>query len=165
MEILDVSLLVMAIIAALTGVVGCILPVLPGPPITYLMFPLLHWGGFAEFGVWEYIIWAFVAIAITVVDFLLAPYMTKQFGGSNAGGWGSLIGLVVAMIALGPFGVLVGPFVGALVAELCVSKKKMSEALLAAVGSFLSFFVGSGFKMIVCFGMMIYAACRVFGWI
>lgn len=162
---MEITLLILAILVAFTGVLGCILPVLPGPPMTYIGFFLLHWSGYAEFSVFEYIVWGLIAIIITVIDFILAPYMTKQFGGSNAGGWGSLIGLVIAMFCFGPFGVLIGPFVGALVAELLISKKKIGDALLAAVGSFLSFFVGSSFKMIVCFGMIIYALLRALDWL
>ncbi len=88
---------------------------------------------------------------------MLAPWMTRRFGGSNAGTWGSIVGLIVGMFLPWPVGPVLGPFLGAFAGEMLVSKKDSGSAMHAALGSFLSFFVGTGLKMLACIGMLLAA--------
>lgn len=96
-------------------------------------------------------------VIVGVIDFFLTPWMTRRFGGSKAGTWGSILGLVVGMFLPWPFGPVLGPFLGAFAGEMLVSKKDSGSAMHAALGSFLSFFVGTGIKLLACIGMLIAA--------
>ena len=87
----------------------------------------------------------------------ISPWMTKRFGGSTAGIWGSVVGLFVGMFLPWPVGPLMGPFLGAFAGEMLVSKKDSGSAMHAALGSFLSFFVGTGLKLLICVGMLLAA--------
>ena len=153
---MEVTLLILSVVCALLGVAGCVLPVLPGPPLTYLAMWLLHWSGYVGFSTAELVVWAVVMVVVSVIDFLLTPMMTRRFGGSTAGGWGSLVGMIagffIPMPVLGP---VVGAFVGALIAEKLISNKSSQEAMRAAVGSFLAFIVGTGVKLMACVGMIV----------
>lgn len=162
---MDIFLLVLSVLCALLGVLGCVLPVLPGPPLTYVAMLLSHWSGYVHFSVTALVVWAVVTVAITVIDFFLTPYMTRKFGGSKAGSWGAMIGLVVGMFLPWPVGPLLGPFTGALLGELFISKKDSASATHAALGSFLSFFVGTGLKLLTCGGMIAHAVylCAIGG--
>ena len=72
-----------------------------------------------------------------MLDYIIPAWGTKRFGGSKAGAWGTTIGLIVGILAPIPFGILIGPFVGALIGEIGFNKTKGKQALKAAVGSFL----------------------------
>lgn len=79
-------------------------------------------------------------------------------GGSNWGAWGTIIGLLVGVIFLGPLGAVVGPFVGALVGEMLRKQPQnntKNNPWLSAVGSFLGFMLGVGVKLITV-GVIIY---------
>ena len=72
---------------------------------------------------------------------------TKKFGGTRAGVIGTTIGLVVALIfpVFGPFGIIIWPFIGALVGEL-LNKADKKTATKAA---FLGFLTGTFMKFLV----------------
>lgn len=152
---MEIALLVLAIVSFIVGLLGCVLPVLPGPPMAYLAMLFMQWGGYIHLSIAVLVVWAIVAIVVCIIDFVLTPWMTKRFGGSKAGGLGAMVGLIVGMFLPWPFGPLFGPFAGALLGELVVSKQNSSTALKAAAGSFLSFFVGTGIKILSCVAMLI----------
>lgn len=46
---MSVLLIVLAVLCVLVGIAGCILPVLPGPPLSFVALLLMRWSGAAEF--------------------------------------------------------------------------------------------------------------------
>lgn len=94
-------------------------------------------------------------VVISVIDLLLTPWMTKRFGGSKGANWGSMIGLVVGIFLPIPLGALLGPFVGAYIGEVVYVRKATGRAFKVAFGAFLSFFVGTGIKLVMSIGMII----------
>ena len=93
------------------------------------------------------IVWGIVVLIVSVVDYVVPMYFTKLTGGSKYAERGALIGLVAGII-LTPIGMIAGSFLGAFIAEVQWGKKSSSEALLAALGSFLGFILGTGIKTI-----------------
>lgn len=93
------------------------------------------------------IVWGIVVLVVSVVDYVVPMYFTKLTGGSKYAERGALIGLVAGII-LTPIGMIAGSFLGAFIAEVQWGKKSSSEALLAALGSFLGFILGTGIKTI-----------------
>lgn len=158
---MEIALLMLSVICFVAGFAGCVLPVLPGPPLSYVGMLLLRWSGYAHLSTTSLIVWAVVAVAVSVVDFFLTPWMTRRFGGSNGGSWGAVIGLVVGMFLPWPFGPLFGPFAGALVGEIIMGRQQVGKAAHAAFGSFLSFFAGTGVKLLVCGGMLAASICAI----
>lgn len=153
---MDIFLIILAIIMMVGGLIGCVLPALPGPPLVYVGILFAEWSGYADFSVTALVAWGIATIAVSVIDFMLTPWMTKRFGGSRAANRGSIIGLIVGMFLPFPVGILFGPFVGALVGELIFNRAKTGVAMKAALGAFLSFFVGTGIKLMVCIGMIVH---------
>ena len=102
----------------LAGLVGSILPVIPGTPLSWLGLIALYLAPSLPFNWTFIIITGVVAIAIYIMDYIIPAIGTKRFGGSKAGAWGTTIGLIVGIFAPIPFGILIGPFAGALVGEL-----------------------------------------------
>ena len=143
----------MAILAGVLGVAGSILPGLPGTPVSWVGMLLLYvWGSGVNaagnpMSLQTLIIWGVVVLIVSVVDYVVPMYFTKLTGGSKYAERGALIGLVAGII-LTPIGMIAGSFLGAFIAEVQWGKKSSSEALLAALGSFLGFILGTGIKTI-----------------
>lgn len=150
---MDIFWLILGILFLLAGLVGCLLPLLPGPPLTYVGLLVLQLREAPPFTTNFLLIWALIVIIVTVLDYVIPIYGTKKFGGSNAGVWGCTLGLL-AGFWLGPLGVIIGPFAGAYIGEW-MAVKNTEKAFRAAIGSFLGFLTGTLLKLIVC-GIMTY---------
>ena len=145
---MDILLLVLALLFISIGLIGCVLPGLPGPPLSYIGLLLIEWSKFSDYSSTLLLVLAGVVISITVIDYVLPVYMTKKFGGTRWGIWGATIGLIVGMLFFGLLGTIFGPFIGALVAEL-IGGSKSNQALQSALGSLFGFIFGTGGKLIV----------------
>jgi hypothetical protein len=142
---MDYILLALAIILMITGIAGCLLPVLPGPPLSYLGLVLLHLTRFADISKNLFIILGAVAVVVTVIDYIVPIWGTRQFGGSKYGMRGATVGLIIGLF-LGPPGIIIGPFIGAVVGEL-IFKDDFKYAIKAGFGSLLGFLTGVGLKL------------------
>ena len=142
---MDYFLLAIAIVLMIAGIAGCLLPVLPGPPLSYLGLVVLHFTRFADISRNLFIILAIVAIVVTVIDYVVPIWGTRRFGGSKYGMRGATVGLIIGLF-LGPFGIIIGPFIGAVVGEL-IFKDDIKYALKAGFGSLLGFLTGVGLKL------------------
>jgi hypothetical protein len=151
---MDYVLLALAIIMMIVGIAGCLLPVLPGPPLTYLGLVVLHFTKFGPVSTNLFIILGVVAIVVTVIDYIVPIWGTRQFGGSKYGMRGAAVGLVIGLF-LGPFGIIAGPFIGAVVGEM-IFKDDIKYALKAGFGSLLGFLTGVGLKLAASLLMTFY---------
>jgi uncharacterized protein YqgC (DUF456 family) len=151
---MEVIFIILGIIAIILGIIGCFVPILPGPPITYVALLLLQWGVHPVFNEDFLIVWALITIAVTALDYIIPVWGTKRFGGTKAGVNGSLIGLVFG-IFVPPFGIIIGPFLGALIGELLAGQNP-NKALKSALGSFLGFLGGTFIKLAVSVVMAFY---------
>ncbi|HAF30006.1 MAG TPA: DUF456 domain-containing protein [Bacteroidales bacterium] len=143
---MDYFLLAIAIILIIGGLLGCILPIIPGPPLSFLGILVLHFTEFAEYSTNFLLILAFIAILVTVLDYIVPVWGTKKFGGTKAGMWGATIGMVIGMIFFGPFGLIIGPLVGAIVGE-SLKGANNKDAFKAGMGAFIGFLTGVGLKL------------------
>ena len=150
---MDVFLIIVAGILLLVGFAGCILPVIPGVPLSYIGILILHFTDKVQFSTEFLIAWGIITIVIQVLDYYIPIWGTKRFGGSRWGTIGSAIG-VVGGLFFGPFGIILGPFVGAVVGEL-LSGRASKDAVKAGLGSFVGFLVGTVAKLIIS-GFLIY---------
>ena len=163
---MDIFLIILAVIAALVGLAGSLIPGLAGPPFSWLGMLFIHLSTRGEFTPLFLVITALVATVITVLDYIVPSLSTKRHGGSKAGVWGCNIGLVISIIGLpfgpqGLIGVIVWPFIGALVGELLGGKNK-SDALRAAWGAFLGFLCGTGLKLAYALFAIIWVVKELF---
>ena len=157
---MDTFWLVGGIILMLVGILGSILPLLPGPPLCYVALLLQQLRSDTAFTAKFLWIWAGITVVVTVLDYVIPMYGTRRYGGSKYGVWGSTIGLI-AGLWLGPFGIIIGPFVGAFVGELIASNNS-EHALTAAWGSFVGFLFGTLLKLVVCLVMAWYLFALIF---
>ncbi len=147
---MDIALLIIGFIFALTGIVGSFLPILPGPTLSWIGLLLLYLTKAIPDDWWVLGITLAVALIVWGLDYVIPAMGTKKFGGTKAGMIGTTVGLLVALFfpILGVFGIIVWPFVGALVGEL-LNKADQKTALKAAFGSFIGFLTGTFLKFVV----------------
>jgi uncharacterized protein YqgC (DUF456 family) len=137
-----------ASIFILAGFVGVFFPVLPGTLLIlagFLCYGLI--AGFAPFSPLFFIGQAGLVVLSYLVDFLATAYGVKRFGGSSAAAWGAVLGSLLIFV-IGPFGIVIGPLLGAMGAELLVGKE-LRRAVHSGFGSFIGFLGGTLAKLII----------------
>ena len=145
--VFDILLLILGFCFLIGGLAGCILPVMPGPPLSYIALLLLQATRFAGFSVKFLLITATVTVVITVVDYILPVWGTRKWGGSRAGIVGAVLGLLVGLF-FPPVGIIAGPFAGAVACEL-ITGRDTDTALRSGFGSLMGFIMGSVMKLSV----------------
>ena len=150
----DYILLILGILFMILGIIGCLVPVLPGPPFSFLGLILLHLTRFGQFTIPTLITLGAIAMVVTVMDYIVPVWGTKKFGGSKYGTRGATVGLIIG-IFLGPMGIILGPLIGAFVGEM-IFKDDIGYAFKAGFGSLLGFLTGIGLKLAASFAMTFY---------
>lgn len=146
---MDIILVLIAFLLMVGGIVGSFLPVLPGPLTSWFGLLVLYLTKAIELNYWVLGITLAIAIGIYILDYIIPAMGTKRFGGSKYGIIGTSVGLIVGLIFFPPFGIIIGPFLGALAGELLYDSKDASRALKAALGSFIGFLTSTFIKFIV----------------
>jgi uncharacterized protein len=150
---MDYLFLILGVIFIIVGLIGCILPVIPGTPISYVGLLLLHFTRFAEFEISTLFWLGLTTLIVLLLDYIVPVWGTKKFGGSKYGTWGSGIGLIIGLFflpAIGPFGIITvlgGPFLGAFIGEK-LGGKNTNIAVKSAFGSFIGFLAGTFMKLV-----------------
>lgn len=145
---MDWLLAVISVLLLIAGIIGCVLPILPGPPLSFAGMLLMHFTRFAQFDNSTLIIVGIVVGVVQILDYVVPVWGTKKYGGTKYGARGSIIGLLIGMFflpPLGPFGIITvlgAPFLGAYVGEIIGGSKK-EKALGAAFGTFVGFLAGT----------------------
>lgn len=140
-------LLVTGFLVALTGLVGCILPFIPGPPLSFLSLILLSWAKQWEpFSLRFLIIMGLLTALLTVLDYLVPASGAKKYGASSWGIWGSLLGMPLGLFFFPPWGILIGGITGAFLGELLAGKEG-SRALKASWGVFIGYIASTALKL------------------
>ncbi len=145
---MDILLIILGLILIIVGIIGCIVPGLPGP-ISGWVGLLLTMMAKVIPDDWSYLmVMLAVALLVSILDYFIPAIGTKKFGGSKYGTIGAIIGLVVGIFAPIPGGIIIGPFVGAFVGEY-IRNSDTPQALKAAFGAFIGFMVSTGMQLIV----------------
>ncbi len=136
------------------GIIGCLVPVLPGPPLSFLGIIFLQLTRFGQFTTATLVVFGSIAAVVTVFDYIIPVWGTKRFGGSKYGTKGATVGLIVGFF-IGPLGIILGPLIGAFVGEM-IFKDDINYAFKAGFGSLLVFLTGIGLKLAASLAMTFY---------
>jgi uncharacterized protein YqgC (DUF456 family) len=150
----DYILIISGVLLMILGIIGCLVPVLPGPPFSFIGLLLLHFSRFGDFPASTLIVLGAITVAVTILDYIVPLWGTKKFGGSKYGIRGATVGLVIG-IFFGPLGIILGPFLGAFVGEM-IFRDDMNYAFKAGFGSLLGFLTGIGLKLAASLVMTFY---------
>lgn len=150
-----IIILIISYFLILLGMAGAILPILPGPPVSYAGLLTAHFFTPAvEFDFFTLTLYGILAIMITVLDYIMPSMAAKRLGASQYASWGAGIGLVLG-ITFPPFGLLIGAFLGAFIGEL-IARSDIKKAFRTAFGSFLGFMAGVFVKVAVSIVFLIH---------
>ncbi len=145
---MDIFLLIIGVLFLLLGIIGSFVPILPGPFTGWIGLLILHMTKAVPMN-WTFLgITLGIAIAIWVVDYFIPAMGTKKFGGSRYGVIGTMVGLILGLLFFPPFGIIIGPFLGAYIGEMMKDNKDSKRALKAAFGSFIGFLTSTFLKFI-----------------
>lgn len=154
MTTLTIILIIVAVLLALVGVAGAVLPALPGPPLAFAGLLTAYFVLPGSVSTALLIVMLVLTLLAQVIDYLAPVWLTKLGGGSRAAVTGSTIGMVVGLFFM-PWGLIWGPFLGALMGEL-IQSGRLGRSLRVALMSFVSFLLTTGFKLILSIVMTVY---------
>ncbi|ABK99405.1 DUF456 domain-containing protein [Pelobacter propionicus] len=146
-------LLIFGAMLSLTGLAGTLLPFLPGAPLLFVGLLLCAWAeNFQYVGIGTLMVLAAMAALTWLVEFLASVLGVKKFGGSRRAMLGAALGGVVGMF-LGPAGILLGPFVGAVLGEMSLDRS-LDRAGRAGFGTVVGLAIGVAGKLAIAIAML-----------
>jgi uncharacterized protein YqgC (DUF456 family) len=153
---MTVLLIALGLMISVAGLAGCILPVIPGPPLSYLGLIILSIAqGWEPFSATFLIVMAGVTLLVTVLDFVIPAMGARRYGASRAGVWGSVFGMLAGLIFFPPFGMFIGAFAGAVLGEMAAGKENV-RALKAGWGVFVGTILATALKLAASGAMLFY---------
>lgn len=150
---IDVLIFLLAFLLLIGGVVGCVLPILPGAPLSYGGLLLLHLTGRADFSTAQLVSWLIIVIVLQVADYVTPILGSKYSGGTDFGNRGCMAGTILGLFFM-PWGIILGPFLGAVAGEM-LGGRDLPHAIKAGIGSLVGFLLGTLMKAVVCFYFLV----------
>ena len=153
---MDIFLIILGVLCLLAGLAGCFFACITRSAC-FLMWVCCFCTLRTKFhfSTTHLILWAFLVIIVQVMDYVTPMLGTKYSGGGKWGNRGCMIGTIAGLFVFPPWGVLIGPFAGAVIGEL-FGGKKSAEAFKAGLGAFVGFLFSVVVKVSVC-GYFIYS--------
>jgi len=136
-KLIETILIILGFLIAVVGLMGCIIPAIPGPPLNFLSLLVLELAVDDAFPVEFYLLWGGITLAVTTLDYVLPIMGAKVYKASSLGIWGSVIGMLIGIFFFPPFGMIIGLFIGAVLGELLAGKEDR-EALKIGSVTFLA---------------------------
>ena len=157
---MSVALIVIAYRLGIAGIIGSVVPGLPGPPISWaglLLAFLSHRAADSGDGitVTALLVWLAITAAVIIFDYVIPAKFTALAGGSKAGSRGAMAGLLAGIIFTA-VGMITGCFLGALTGELLFGRKDPGASLKSALGAFAGVMAGTGIKLVATVIMMFF---------
>jgi uncharacterized protein YqgC (DUF456 family) len=158
---IDLIWVVVGLVVLVIGIIFSVLPVIPGQVLSWGSLLILQLTSHPPFNARFLAIWALITAGVTLLDYFVPIWGTKKLGGSKMGIWGATIGLILGIFFFPPFGLIIGPFLGAFLGEL-VGGKDSKTALKSGFGSFLGFVAGTMMKLAISIIMGYYFVINAF---
>ena len=159
MTVLTITMIVLAIILTTVGMIGAIVPALPGPPLSLAGLTIIYWFIPGSISTPLLITMIILTVVAAVLDYLAPILLTRVGGGSKQAVLCTTLGLMVGLFFM-PMGLILGPLVGAFVGEYSNSQR-LGKALWVAFLSFLSFLFTTVIKVILTAVMTYYMVMGV----
>jgi uncharacterized protein YqgC (DUF456 family) len=149
----DPLLLIVGILLVLIGIAGIVLPALPGVVLVYLGLFFVAWSDdFERVGWITLTVLLLIGTVAWLIDFFTTVYGARRIGASRWAALGAAAGMLIGF-AFGLPGIIIGPFVGALLVEYIV-QKDILQASKAGLGTWLGLLVGTALKLALIFTMI-----------
>jgi len=143
-----------AALLVIVGLIGVILPALPGLPLVFLGMLLAAWaGGFEQVGVAVLVVLGLLTLLSFAIDFWATAHGAKRVGASRKAIVGAVLGTFAGLFVFPPFGLFVGPFAGALIGEL-LHGRELGNAARVGFGTWLGLVLAIVLKLGLAFAML-----------
>ena len=159
MTVLTITMIVLAFILTTVGMIGAIVPALPGPPLSLAGLAIIYWFVPGIIRTPLLITMVILTVAAAVLDYLAPILLTRVGGGSKQAVLCTTLGLMAGLFFM-PLGLILGPLIGAFVGEYSNSQQ-LGKALWVACLSFLSFLFTTVIKLILTAVMTYYMVMGV----
>lgn len=151
-------LYIVAAILIVVGILGVILPALPGLPLVFGGMLLAAWNdGFERIGVWTLVILGILTVLSLLIDVVATSMGAKRVGASRLAIAGAMIGTVVGLF-FGIVGVFIAPFIGAVAGELLhrrrLERSDVGHAAKVGLGTWFGILLGVISKLALAFAML-----------
>ncbi len=141
--------IIIASILFLLGLLGTVIPLLPGAPIIW--FGMLIYGFITNFMFlsWKFLLFqGIIVLIILLIDYISGAWGAERYGGSRASIYGSILGGFLGIFLFGPLGIVLGPFIGAILMEL-LKGQSFEKSLQIGWGTIIGFFGGTLLKFVL----------------
>jgi uncharacterized protein YqgC (DUF456 family) len=140
----------------LAGAAGTLLPLLPGPPLSFVGLLIYAWYTYFDVITWPWLVaWGILTLLTFGLDFLGPALGAKKYKSSRLGIWGAILGGFIGTFVLGPIGLIAGPLLGGFLGEYLAMRDHV-QAFKAAWGAFVGMMVGNAIKALVILSMFVY---------
>ena len=162
MNFIDIILVIFGFLFSILGLIGCIVPALPGPPLNFIALVLLSIArDWEPFSATFLVVMAAIAIGVSILDNIIPALGAKKYGAEKSSVWLALAGTLIGIFVFPPWSIFIGAFAGALLGELLHGKETKS-AFKAGWGVFVGIFFGIAIKLAASGIMFFYFATGVF---
>lgn len=152
---MDGWILVLTLVVIMVGIAGTFVPIIPGVPLVFIAIAAYGWHeGFQTISPRYLVIIAGVTVLSLFVDYLATYMGAKYFGSSKKGLYGAVLGSFVGLFIFPPLGLLLGPWIGAIVGEF-LQGNDWNKAMRSGTGAVIGLFSGIAFKVMLATIMLV----------
>jgi len=130
-------------------------PAIPGPPLSYIALILLQFAKEEPVFKENFLIsFAFYTVLVFLLDYILPLLGAKLYGTTKRGIWGAIIGMIVGIFIIPPFGMILGIFLGTVIGELTAGKESsmaLKSGIVTFVGSIIATFIKLSLSLVMAF--------------
>jgi uncharacterized protein len=158
---MEIFLLVLAVLLAVGGLIGCIVPALPGPPIAWVGILFVQWA-IHPYSTTFIVVTGIITLLVALFDYYLPIITAKKFGATKQGIWGSIIGMTLGIVFT-PVGMIAGLIIGSIIGDL-IAGQTMNQAARSASGTILGTLITIGVKLTWCCILAWFIMSRIFSY-
>ena len=155
-------LIIIGSILVILGLIGSIVPAIPGPLFSFIGLVLLFISKGAEaVSIGMLVFFGISMLMLTALNYLIPILGARLSGASKKGQWGSVIGALLGIVFFPPLGIFIGALIGAVVGEMH-SGKKLNEAMRAGLGVIAGSVMAIILQVVYSLGVTIYFFVKLF---
>jgi uncharacterized protein YqgC (DUF456 family) len=158
----EVAVLIIGLLLNGLGILGCVIPTLPGPFISWLSLFLFFLLPEHELSTTTLVVTGIFMALVSALDYIVPVLGAKKFGSSREGVIGGMIGIVLGLFFFPPFGIILGPLVGTVIGDI-IAGGTFTKALNSGVGSMLGFILGTSIKLIFSITVLVIFTAKAGG--
>ena len=153
---ISIAIFVLMIILLLAGLIGVTLRILPGASLMFVMTLIYAFiNHFQRLSITDIVILGVIALAAELIDYFSGVYGAKIFGASKAGIIGGMIGSMIGLFLLPPFGLFIGLVAGVAIVEFFIKKKTVRHSTRAAAGALIGSVAGLVINLVLAITFII----------